>query len=204
MNHKVRDVQELYETARTLYENVVMSGEISADSILTKLEQATQNLKDNWKGVDAGINIEEVIKVHNEMITVRNALAVLAHDSSVVASNYREIQNANGAGRDPLPPVIVSDKNKLEDYTDTADTIDINPEAEIGRQLIDSANGAIDGFIDTVNRMYEDIMNNWQIGTGRNSADGAFQEFLANAKKYKETLSNVSQTIAKSLQNYSF
>lgn len=36
MNHKVRDVQELYETARTLYENVVMSGEISADLILTK------------------------------------------------------------------------------------------------------------------------------------------------------------------------
>lgn len=53
------------------------------------------------------------------MITVRNALAVLAHDSSVVASNYREIQNANGAGRDPLPPVIVSAKTKLSSIVNT-------------------------------------------------------------------------------------
>lgn len=205
MNHKVINVQELYNTASDLYNNVVSGGGTSsADSILRDLEQAVLILKDNWKGIDAGLKIQEVIKVHNEMVVVRNALAQLAFDSSKVAANYREIQITNGAPLEGLSPVNISHKSNLDDYSDSQDTIDINPEAEHGKNLIDNANMGIDGFLDIVSRRYAEIMDNWLVGTGRDAAQGAFDEFVSNAKKYKNTLFDVSQSIKAALNNYSF
>lgn len=205
MNHKVVNVQELYNTAADLYNNIVAGGGTSsADSILRDLDQAVAILKQNWKGIDAGLKIQEVIKVHNEMVVVRNALAQLAFDSSKVASQYREIQVANGAPLEGLSPVNISPKRNLDDYSDTADTIDINPEAEQGKNLIDSANMGLDSFLEIVSRRYAEIMDNWLMGTGRDVAQGAFDDFVSNAKKYKNTLFDVSQSIKSALNNYSF
>lgn len=204
MNHKVNNVQQLYVSATELYNNIVVGGDASADTIITNLTEAIENLKQNWKGVDAGLKIQELIKVHNEMVAVRNALAQLAYDSSQVAANYREIQNTNGAMLEPLSPLSFDTKNVLGDYSDTADTIDINPTVEIGKAHIDAANGDIDTFINQTSSKYQEIMENWTAGTGRESAQGAFDSFVANAKKYKETLADVSYNVSAALKNYSF
>ena len=204
MNHKVNNVQNLHETATTLYNNVVVNGENSADSILNNLNQGIENLKTNWKGKDAGLRIEEVIKVHNAMVSVRNALASLAVDSSKVAANYREIQNANGAGLETLTTLSFEAKTMKEDYSDTADTVDINPSAEAGKNFIDSANNALEPFVGVVKTKYDELMQNWTAGTGRDAAQEAFDSFIANANKYRETLSEVSANITKALQNYTF
>lgn len=204
MNHKVNNVQNLHETATTLYNNVVVNGENSADSILNNLNQGIENLKTNWKGKDAGLRIEEVIKVHNAMVSVRNALASLAVDSSKVAANYREIQNANGAGLETLTTLSFEAKTMKEDYSDTADTVDINPSAEAGKNFIDNANNALEPFVSVVKTKYDELMQNWTAGTGRDAAQEAFDSFIANANKYRETLSEVSANITKALQNYTF
>lgn len=204
MNHKVSNVQQLYYSASDLYTNIVVGGDASADTIIHNLVDAIENLKQNWKGVDAGLKIQELIKVHNEMVIVRNALAQLAYDSSQIASNYREIQNTNGAMLEPLSPLSIDTKNVLGDYTDTADTIDINPAAEVGKSHIDVANVDIDTFINHTSSKYQEIMDNWTAGTGRESAQGAFDSFVANAKKYKETLADVSYNVSAALKNYSF
>ena len=204
MNHKVNNVQQLYYSASDLYTNIVVGGDASADTIIHNLVDAIENLKLNWKGIDAGLKIQELIKVHNEMVTVRNALAQLACDSSTVAANYREIQNTNGAMLEPLSPLNIDTKSVIGDYSDTADTIDINPSAEEGRTHVDAANADIDTFINNTSSKYQEIMDNWTAGTGRESAQGAFDTFVSNAKKYKETLADVSENVAKALQNYSF
>lgn len=204
MNHKVNDVRQLHMSATDLYNDVVLNGDSSADTIITDLVDAIENLKYNWKGIDAGLKIEELIKVHNEMIIVRNALAQLAHDSSQVAANYRAIQKANGASLEELSPLSIDSKTFLADYTDNADTIDINPEAEVGKSHIDSANAAIDPFISQTTSKYQEIMDNWTVGTGRESAREEFESFVANAKKYKDTLADVSENVSNALKNYSF
>lgn len=202
MNHKVENVQKLHEDAVYLYNNVVVGGESSADSILNNLSQGIENLKNNWKGKDAGLRIQEVVRVHNAMVAVRNALASLAADSSKVAANYREIQIANGAGEEPLTSLSFEVKTILSDYSDTADTIDINSAAESGKSLIDSANNSIETFECAVKTKYDDIMSNWTLGSGRENAQEAFDSFVANVSRYKEILANVSSNIAKALQNY--
>ena len=204
MNHKVNNVQMLHDDAMYMHNNLVVGGEASADSILNSLNQGIENLKTNWKGKDAGYRIQEVIGVHNAMVSVRNALDQLASDSSKVAANYREIQNANGAGLETLGTIAIEIKTFLGDYSDTADTIDINPSAEAGKNSIDAANNALDTFIADVRARYNSIMENWTLGTGRDAAQGAFESFMANANKYKETLTEVSANITKALQNYTF
>ncbi len=57
MNHKVTNVEELYESSKDLYDNVVVKGDASAETMLEELNNAITNLKANWKGADAGINI---------------------------------------------------------------------------------------------------------------------------------------------------
>ena len=192
MNHKVNNVQSLHESAMTLYNNVVVGGDSSADSILYNLNQGIENLKTNWKGKDAGLRIQEVIKVHNAMVAVRNALAQLAVDSSKVA------------GLETLTTLSFEVKTILGDYSDNADTIDMNPAAESGKNSIDAANNALDSFIGAVKTKYSEITENWTAGTGREAAQSAFDSFLANVNQYKQTLSEVSANITTALQNYTF
>ena len=200
MNHKVNDVGQLYEDAKNLYTVVVKE---QADSIINDLSSAINTLKNSWKGADAGVQINNVVDVHNGMVAIRNALANLAKDSSVVAANYRDIQRLNSASMDTLVPVEVDGiKPTMEPYEDTRDTIDITPEAVNGRSKLDSTNDTYEGFKSAVDRQYNAIMDNWQAGPGRNNAEGAFAEFMSNAKKYKQTLEDVSRSITTALSNY--
>lgn len=204
MNHKVENVEELYLNAEHLYSNVVCGDTPGADGMLRNLSQAVEILKNNWKGADAGVKIQEIITVHNELVEVRNALAALSRDSSKVASNYRRIQLENGAPLGELYALNVTEVAEKEAYADNADTIDINPEADNGRKLVDEVRDAIDGFIIDSKKTKDEILGNWQIGTGRNDADEAFNKFESNAKKNKDKLLDVSTNITRALQNYQF
>ena len=162
------------------------------------------NLKGCWEGKDAGTQIQNLVVVHNAMVEIRNALGELAVDSSKIAANYREIQNANGAGLEQLGALNCDPKTKTEDYTDDRDTVNITQEANAGKQKVDAANDAMDGFIQDVKKYYGQIMDNWTAGTGRENAQNAFDNFLNNSSRYKEILNNVSGSITQAIQNYQF
>lgn len=204
MNHKVNSVQSLYEDAVGLYKTGVAGGENSADGIINSLNQGINVLQHCWEGKDAGVQIENIVTVHNALVDIRNVLAQLATDSSAIASNYRTIQNSNGAGLEPLTKLMTETKTRVADYTDERDTINITPEAESGKANVDNANNAIEGFISTVQSYYDRIMQNWTVGTGRDEAIAAFDSFISKSNTYKQTLSEVSNSIATALKNYNF
>ncbi len=202
MNHKVIDVQQLYDDTVSLYDNVVCN---KADTIIDSLGKAINTLKNTWEGADAGVQINNVVDVYNSMAKIRNALAGLARDASFVASKYREIQNANRAGLQDLSAISVTgEKSPLEPYSDSRDTINITADALGAKTLLDTVNAMYDEFKTEVARHYDEIMNNWQQGTGRQNADSAFSEFMESSAKYKEILENVSNSIAEALRNYQF
>ena len=202
MDHRVSDVQLLYDDAVALYNDVVCN---KADTIIDDLKKATETLEKCWEGVDAAVQINHVIDVHNAMTKVRNALAGLSRDSSFVASKYREIQNANRAGLQALEPVTIgAEKTAMDPYVDDRDTINITSDAEQGKVLLDTVNNMYDEFAAEVNRYYSNIMSNWQMGTDRDNAESAFEEFIEGSKKYKAILEGVSQSITEALRNYQF
>ena len=55
-----------------------------------------------------------------------------------------------------------------------------------------------------VSKYFNNIMNNWTVGTGRDEAKTAFETFNSQSTQYKETLSSVSSNITTALQNYVF
>lgn len=205
MNHKVTSVSDLYTSAKNLFEHGVVNDEISsADTIITNISSGIEILKNCWKGKDAGVQIQNLIVVHNAMVGIRNVLGSLSVDASKIASNYREIQNANGAGLEVLTPLAIEPRSTLENYSDVLDTISITSEAKEGKVKVDAANGAMDQFISTVQNYYDEIMTNWTIGTGREEAENAFSTFMNHSQEYKETLNSVSASIATAVQNYEF
>ena len=205
MNHKIQSVQTLYDDAVRLFKVGVMGSDpASADTIINNLGQAINILKGCWEGKDAGVQINNIVTVFNGMVVVRNALSELAADSSKIASNYRGIQNSNGAGLESLTPLVADEKTKLPEYVDSRDTISITPEANNGKARLDAAAGAMPAFISSVNASYEKIMNNWTVGTGRDKARNAFDTFMANSKRYNQILDEVSQSITNAVKNYSF
>ncbi len=200
MNHKVNNVQQLYDDAKKLYDDIVLG---KADNIINNLNQAISTLKNSWEGKDAGAQINNVVEVYNAMTKIRNALAQLSKDSSVVASSYREIQNANRANLDTLVPLTIEgEKIMIEPYEDNRDTINITAEAMNGKSALDNVNNLYEEFKTDVRRYYEAIMGNWQAGTGRERAETAFSNFMASSNRYKSILEEVSQSITDALKNY--
>lgn len=200
MNHKINDVGKLYNDSTDLYKRVVKE---QADGIINELDSAITTLKNVWEGVDAGVQINNVVDVHNGMVSVRNALASLAKDSSAVAANYREIQRMNKGNIEELVPITVDEgKARIPAYDDRRDTINITPEALNAKNRLDAATQEYDTFKTAVERGYNEIMNNWTAGIGRGNAESAFNEFMANANKYKQILTDVSESIATALKNY--
>ncbi len=203
MNHKVNSVQALHDDAYGLYNNVVIgSANYSAETLIANLSSGIQILKGCWEGKDAGVQIQNIVRVHNAMVAIRNTLGNLCVEASKIAANYRQIQNSNGAGMEVFGTIISEEKAVMEDYSDTRDTINITPDADNGRLKIDAANGAIDNFISEVKKYYTAIMDNWQAGIGRQEAVDAFDAFLSSSNQYKETLSIVSSSIQTALRNY--
>ena len=204
MAHKVASVQTLYDDSMALYNDVVEgSGDYSAKTIIDDLAAGIANLKENWGGKDAGSQIQNVITVHNAMIGVRNALAALANESSKVASNYREIQNSNGAGLEQISALTAETKTVMGDYSDDRDTIDIRPDVATGQSKVNNAKTEMDLFIPKVRDAYNRIMENWTEGDeSREQAKEAFETFLTNVDTYKEVLAQASSSIDTAIKNY--
>lgn len=199
--HLINSVQQLHDDAYALFNNVVMG---TADQIVNDLEAGITLLKNSWEGKDAAVQINNIVDVCNAMITFRNVLGDLAVDASKIASGYREIQNANKANLDALDYLKFDHKGTVEGYTDTRDTVNISPEANTGKQKVDAANNAIEGFVAETKKYMDLIMENWRSGPGRDKAQEAFGEFLNKSGQYKQTLQEVSTSIGTAIQNYTF
>jgi len=204
MNHKVLNVGDLHRDAKELFDRSVVGGsDSSADMIISNLAEGIQVLKNTWEGKDAGVQIQNVVRVYNGMVAIRNELGMLAGDTTKIAANYREIQNANGVRGESLSVVTADTKTVMGDYSDTRDTINITSEANQGKMKIEAAKNGLERFETEVKTSLGKIMDNWQAGSGRDKARELFDTFQGQIGKYKAVLSEVAQSIATALQNYS-
>ena len=203
MNHTVENIQKLYDDSYTLYNTYVIGGSNSADSILDNLYRGIENLKNNWKGQDAGVQIANIVRVYNQMVAHRNALAQLAVDTSKIAAGYREIQIANSVtGLEPLNVIVFEHKTYLPEYSDVSVGLSINGDATNGKNSIDNASGEMDSFVASIKTIYETLISNWKSGPGRDNAIAAFDTVFASINNYKLTLSEASVNVATALKNY--
>lgn len=203
MNHKVNSVANLHVDGVNLYKNLVVgTADFSSATIIKNLDLGIEGLKKSWEGKDAGVQINNIVTVYNAMIGIRNALALLACETTKIASDYRDIQNSNGAGLETLTRIQSDMLSTMAEYSDNRDMVNITQEAVNGKQKIDAANNAITTFVSEVKKSFDNIMNNWTLGPGRQEAVSSFEHFVSHSKDYINLLSEASQSIATALKNY--
>jgi len=200
MNHRIENVQLLHEQSRQLLTAV---SEGKGKELLGNLVAGIENLEKNWIGSDAAVQIQRVVEVHNALVGFVNALGQFGVDSSKVASNYREIQRTNGAALENLEPLNFAAYNTRVVNVNAADTIQINSDAEVGRNHIIAATSNLSDFYNTVKSIYGDMIErNWTQGTGREAAIEAFGTFSSKYPTYQEVLDSVSKNVTTALSNY--
>ena len=116
---------------------------------------------------------------------------------------YRKIQEGNRANLGDLPPIsTVSRELYKNDYSDTADTIYIRPEAVVGKDSIGTAAKDIQAFVDSARLYKNKILDNWYMGPGRNQADDAFDAFDKSSKAKQAKLEEVANIVGKAIDSY--
>lgn len=195
--------EELYATARDLLYDVVMGGPASADSILNDLKMAINNLKENWKGKDAGIRIQQLIDVYNQMIVLRKDIGGFAVDAGNVVLIYSSIQGANGAQGDGFTKLGFDEKTVEQPYSDLSDAVKINSMAAVAKRSIDSACNSLSTFKTNFDNKYLTMAGNWRKGPGRVKAEALYDNLEAKVSNFQSTLMDVSNELDKALKNYS-
>lgn len=200
--HEIKSLNDMYSAGEELLRLAVNSDDVSADSILATLNSGIEILKEDWKGLDAGVQINSVVKAYNAMIDLRNALAKLAVKSMDVVVSYRETQNFNAASGGEFARAQFDSKTKLPEYSDTTDAVKISTNSNNGKTKIDDALNAIAIFTNKVNTEYAKLESNWINGPGRQNLFDDYNDYKSVLVKYQSVLAEVSQNITVAIQNY--
>ena len=205
MNHKVNSVANLYETATALHKNVVDGANGSATTVIQNLREGIEVLKANWEGTDAGVQINNVVNVCNAFAAIKNVLDALAVEASKIAVNYRAIQKANGANylEDLAPIREYEAEGVLPEYTDTRDTISIQPAAESGMRKLEAALNDMPGFMLNIKKEADALLENWTSGAKREEFKQTLEDFYAHNEEYKQMLEETVESVKTALRNYS-
>ncbi len=202
MIHRIKSVGKLYNDTITAQKKIV---EGSAVDVLSNIEKAINNFKENWKGKDAGIRIQELILTYNEMIDVRNNLALICAGLTRVAKGYHEVNNLikKPKKEEELVRLRYEAQRRLEEYSDNRDLIDINENVLVGLKHIDIARSALDTFIKDVSDFHTVVLENWEEGAGRDQLIHKFNLFINDMGRFEEALIDTSNNVHRALENYS-
>lgn len=202
MDHKIVSMQQFHDDAYSLLTKVV---KVDADNTLKEMADGSENLKNTWKGKDAGVQIMNVITVYNEMSVIRNSLSRIASTCLSIAAKYRSVQIANGANLESFTESKLEEIARLPEYSDNSDTINIVPDAEVGRKHLENAVNNMETLLGLVKEYKDRILNNWQQGgKDRDEAVQVFDEFIGSANRYMQTLTDVANSVKQALVNYQF
>ncbi len=203
LNHKVEDIQLLLDDAKNLLKNVTNGQTSSAYSIIQDLTSAYDILTSCWKGTDAGVQINNIVHVHNEMVLFRQKMAEMAIAAYQVGIYYREIQSANGSSVEIPSPlsddVVVATK---AEYKDNTDTVNITEIAIEGKNKLNNATKTFEELKNLFGSAKDSIFNNWLAGDKRSEYEDFFANFNTKFTNYEEMLNNIAENITQALRNY--
>ena len=201
MDQSIENLDSLYDNTVNIYSNILGQ---TGEHILENINGAINDLKTNWHGRDAGVQIQGLTTVYNEFIDIYNNLELISVGMSKICRNYRNIQVAFKTQKEEKNILTYNKKTHMLDYTDTDDRIDINEEVKNSVSKLESAISSYDSFMKQNKMMYDNIINNWTTGYGRDKLLDLYDSFFSKEEVYKEGLNIVTNSIKTALDNYVF
>ncbi len=199
MEHSIENLGMLYDNTKFIYSNILGQ---TGENILSNLEDAINNLKNHWNGIDAGKQIQNLTVVYNEFVNIYNDLMRISVGMSKICKNYRNVQIAFRTQKSEKDVLRFNKKEYMPNFTDNADSIGIDTEALNSIAKLDTAVSLYESFMQQNKTYYDSITSNWTIGTGRDKLISLYDSFFNRENVYQKGLSTVTGSIKRALSNY--
>lgn len=204
MVHEISSLEELISSSTNV---VNVDAKVTAKNVLDKLNQAYTILgvNENWKGKDAGAQINNIVEVYNAMAKYHYNLADLGtYVFNDIAVKYREIQSQNGASVEVPAKFATPEQVAAISYQpDQRDVVEIkDDEANNAVADLDEAVKGLEELISAFKNDFSVITTNWKSGPKREEFMSEFQDFESNIKGFEEKLNEAKEHVSRAVANY--
>lgn len=200
MNINVRDLDLGYtqcEDLNTLSKN-------DGTNLINNLSTDITNLKAHWKGTDATVHINNLIKVYDALVSlVTDAKGVTASAGARISA-IQEVRRANG-GSGNVGGVLDSsapDASSMQTVEETSEYY-CDPSARTDYSLLETICTDYSSFISKFTSQKDALLSNWTAGADRENAVKIFDEFSSNSETYNKYLTSAKENLGTAVSNLS-
>ncbi len=199
MNFQATNLDSAYETLSSLDKLAATEGQ----NLVNNLKSLIGRLKNDWKGSDATLHINNLIDIYTGVATIVDNVHVVAHNASLSIVQAQEIRNSNGGGGN-VGVVIATGAGDIETIETVPPTTEFfcDPtKAPADLTTMTAEKGAFDRFCTEFSRLKEDLLSNWTSGSNRDKAVSDFEQFEADSAKYKNSFGEAEGNLSTAVSN---
>ncbi len=199
MNFQASNLDAAYDTLSSL--NTLAS--TNGQNLVNNLKSLTIRLKNDWKGNDAMVHINNLIDVYTGVATIVENVHIIAHNASGPIVQAQEIRNSNG-GVGNVGSVIVPGNSAFETLEKLGTTTEYFVDPAAAPQdltTLTAEKGAFERFATEFTRLKDELLNNWTSGLNREKAVADFEQFEADIAKYKSIFEDAEANLTIAVNN---
>ena len=174
----------------------------SGKNLITNLETNVANLKINWKGNDATVHINNLIGVHDVLVSVVTDAKNITAAAGIAMSNLQKVRNANG-GTGSIGADLPSGAPESETLAKVEETTEYycKPAAETDYNSLVEICNAFSTFKEDFKTKRDELMSNWTEGCDHGTAVTKFNNFEDNADTYHSILTSAKDNLNTAIEN---
>lgn len=200
MNINVRDLDLGYSQCEELNNLSKNSG----TNLINNLSTDINNLKAHWKGTDATVHINNLIKVYDALVALVTDAKVITCNSGSAISTIQEVRRSNGGSGNIGGPLDgnAPDVTSLPIVESTSEYF-CDPSARTDYTLLEQICSDYSSFINNFRSQKDALMSNWTAGANRENAVKVFDEFDSNSETYNKYLTDAKENLEIAVSNLS-
>ena len=198
MNINVNDLDLGYTQCEEL--NTLSSTD--GEKLISDLGTDITNLKANWKGSDAAVHINNLIKVYEAMVAIVTDAKATTAQAGAAISAIQNVRRANGGSGNvgaalpanaPESMAIQAPEETTEYYCSPSAKTDYS-------QLVDICTNFVN-FRNKFQDQKDALLANWTAGANRENAVKTFDEFTNNTETYNKYLTSARDNLEIAVNN---
>lgn len=198
MNINVRDLDLGY----TQCEDLNTLSKTSGENLINSLATNVTNLKVHWKGSDATVHINNLIKVYNALVAlVTDAKGVTAAAGNAIIA-IQEVRRSNG-GPGNVGSTLPGNAPDAQSLPNAEETVEYYCDPSTGSDYTQLEQICTDytTFVTNFRSQKDALMSNWTAGANREQAVNNFNEFESNSETYNKYLVDARENLSIAVSN---
>ena len=198
MNIEVADLDKGYTQCSEL--NTLSS--TKGEQLISSLEGDITTLRNNWKGNDATVHLNNLIKVHDALVAVVTDAKALTSAAGGAMSDIQRVRSANG-GAGPVGGDLPNTPPKSITIPVVPETQEYycKPAAEADYNTLTEICNNFQSFASDFKSQKDALLQNWTAGCNHETAVAKFGEFENNSADYYSIITKAKENLATAIAN---